>query len=207
MGGTFAAEGIGVVNVVVKGQLVPLLGHFRQVVAGQHLAHGPGRALHGTTKVVGQPQLFALVAVGADHVLHDLHKHACCITAEGGMGAVEHLVIERLQGAQPTPGLGLAFPQVAQQVNDSVGHAGNRRGHQLLDAMGVQIRLHQAGVGLAGVCFQNAINQGQDFLVLPVKKNAVPERARHAASFVRRCGAAWVFILYTYPTPQPASNA
>ena len=100
VGGRFAALGVHVIDMVVEGELVPGFGHLGQMVARQHAAHHARRAQGGAAEVMGQHELTGLVAVGAYHVLHDLHERTGGIAAQGRMGAGQHLVIQGLQGQQ-----------------------------------------------------------------------------------------------------------
>ena len=94
VGGGFAALGVGIVHMVVKSQLVPAFGHFWQMVAGKHAPHHAGGSLHSAPEIVGQLELFKLVAVGAHHAFHDLHERACRVAPQGRMRAVEHFVVQ-----------------------------------------------------------------------------------------------------------------
>ena len=179
--GGFTALGVGVVHVVVKGKLIPVFRHFRQVVARKHAPHHSGRALHRAAEVVRQLELFQLVAVGAHHAFHDLHQGSCRISPQCRMRAVEHLVVQGLERQQAVTGLGAPGLKIAQQVDDRIGHAGNRRGHQFLDAMRVQAGVKQKGVGRGAVRFKKTVDQGKDVPVLLVKINAAQLHA-HAAT-------------------------
>jgi len=56
VGGRLAALGVGIVDMVVEGELVPCLGHFQEMVLGQQAAHHPGLAGHGGPEIMGQLQ-------------------------------------------------------------------------------------------------------------------------------------------------------
>lgn len=97
----FAALGVGVVDVVVHGKLVPLLGHFQQMVCVQELAHEAGVPGRDLPEIVHELELRQLILARPDDLLHDLDEDAARIVPEGRAGAVQHLVAEDAQGHEP----------------------------------------------------------------------------------------------------------
>jgi hypothetical protein len=185
VGGCFAALGIGVIHMVVKSELIPAFGHFRQMIARKHAAHHARRSLHGATKIVRQLELLKLVAVGAHHALHDLHEGARGVATQGRMGAVEHFIIQGLEGKQAVASLCTACLKVPQQVYNGISHARNRRCHQFLDAVRVQAGIKKKCVRLFAIGFQNTVDQSQDVPVLLVKINTLHLRAHGGSPFCR----------------------
>ena len=171
VGGRFASLGVHVIDMVIEGQLVPGLGHLGQMVARQHAAHHTRRAQGGAAEVVG------------------LHERTGGIAAQGRMGAGQHLVVQGLQGQQTVTRT--ADLQIAQQVDDGIGHAGGRRGDQLLDAVGMQLGVEEiVPRGHVGR-LKDAVDQDEYVPVLPVKKNTVSESCHSVFLFslpAARCG-------------------
>ena len=121
----FPALGVDVVHMVVKGDLVRLLRHFRQMIARQHAPHHARRAQRGLAEIMRQLELLQRVALQADHILHDLKKDARRIAAQRRMRAGQHFIEKALQRAEPVTGIGAAHFQVPQQVHCGVSHAGS----------------------------------------------------------------------------------
>ena len=94
VGGRFPPLGVGIVDMVVKGILVPLLWHLEQVVLAQFRPHPPRLAGKDHAEIVGQLQLPQLIALAADQLLHDLHQHPGGILVVETGGGAEHLVAE-----------------------------------------------------------------------------------------------------------------
>ena len=137
VGGVLAALGVGVVDVVVEGQLVPLLGHLQQMVGLEELAHEariPGRDL---AEIVHELELRLPVPARADDFLHNLDEDAARVVTERRAGAVQHFVAEDAQGHEPIRRA--ARFEVAEQVDDRVGHPVFVRGRQFQDAVRVQV--------------------------------------------------------------------
>ena len=68
----FTSLGVGVVNMVVKGNLVPIFRHFKQVVPCQlptNQARFPG---YGHSKIMGQLKSIPKVPLFSDQFFHDL---------------------------------------------------------------------------------------------------------------------------------------
>ena len=101
MCGAFAALGVGIVDVVVEGLLVPGFGHFQQMIAAEQLAYDARCAAHGLMKFVGQRELQMGMRAGAHKILHELDEHARGIFLQGGMHGIEHFVVQTAQGVQP----------------------------------------------------------------------------------------------------------
>ncbi len=130
-----ASLGVGVVDVVVEGQLVPLLGHFQEMVFLQLGPDHAGFARGGHAEVVGQAQLGLFVVPVADQLLHDLQQNAGGVFLQVEGVREQDFISQGAQGAEAFRGL--AALQGPQEARDGVGHAQHsRRGH-LLDAVGV----------------------------------------------------------------------
>jgi hypothetical protein len=78
----FAALGVGVVDVVVHGKLVPLLGHFQQMVCVQELAHEAGVPGRDLPEIVHELELRQLILARPDDLLHDLDEEMLNEVAE-----------------------------------------------------------------------------------------------------------------------------
>ena len=166
MRGVFAALGVGVVDVVVEGELVLRLGHLQQVALGEQPAHHAGLAGRGGAKVVGQLQAAARVAPGAHEVLHDLEQHPGRVFFQARFGRGQHLVAQGAQGGKPA--LHLARVQGAEQARGGVGDAQfARRGH-LLDAVRVQVGGEQAAHARGGMA-QHVVHECEQRPVAPVE--------------------------------------
>ena len=138
MSGRFAALGVGVVDVVVEGELIPGLGHFQEMVLGQQATHHPGLAGHGGPEIMGQFQLAAGIGPGAHELLHDLEQDPGSVFFQPRFGRHHHLVAQAAQGREPIAGQ--ADFEGTEQVDGGIGNAqALRRGH-FLDAVGVEIR-------------------------------------------------------------------
>ena len=92
VGRRLASFGVGIMNMVVKGNLIPLLGHFQQVVMPQLLTHNARFARSRPAKFVRQLQLFAVITVGPHQVLHDLQQHPGRVFGQGALGGVDHFM-------------------------------------------------------------------------------------------------------------------
>ena len=141
MRGTLAALGVGIMDVVVEGLLVPGFGHLQQMIAAQQRADDVGRAAHRLVEIVGQRQLDMDVRRGADQIFHDLDQDA-----------------------------GRVLLQALQQDDDGAGdaHAGVRG--QLDDAARMQafFRLGQAHGHVAGG--HETVDQLDQLVVLQVEQ-------------------------------------
>ena len=168
MRGALAALGVGIMDVVVEGLLVPGFGHLQQMIAAQQRADDVGRAAHRLVEIVGQRQLDMDVRRGADQVFHDLDQDAGRILLQAGKGGVEDLVMQTAQGLQAL--LRTAGLQALQQDDDGAGdaHAGVRG--QLDDAARMQafFRLGQAHGHVAGG--HETVDQLDQLMVLQVEQ-------------------------------------
>ena len=168
MRGIFAALGVGIVHVVVKGVLVPFLWHFQQVILTQQGPHNARRAPHGLMKFVGQRQLAVEVAVRAHKVFHDLHKHAGRIVLQRRMRGVQHFVVQAAQGLQPLAGA--ASGKAFKQNNNGAGKAqAVGRGH-FDNAVGVQARFWLPQGVIVCTRLGKGIYHLNELVVLPVEQ-------------------------------------
>ena len=101
------------------------------------------------------------------------------IAPQERMGAVEHLVVEDFKGKEPVARLRVAHLQIAEEIDDRLGHARHRRGGQLLDAVRMEVGVKKTVIGRAGTRIKNTVDKGKDVPVLLVKVNIAPT-FRHA---------------------------
>ncbi len=136
MGGGFAALGVGIVDMVVKGDLIPLFGHFKKVVSLELVPDQPGLARGRGPEIVGKLQLLEIVAPCPDKLLHDLEQHPCRVLGQGTFCSVEDLVLQPPQGLEPV----LLIPPVQglQEVDDGSRDTKALGFGKLLDAKGVE---------------------------------------------------------------------
>ena len=165
----FAALGVGVVDVVVHGKLVPLLGHFQQIVCVQELAHEAGVPGRDLPEIVHELELRQLILARPDDLLHDLDEDAARIVPEGRAGAVQHLVAEDAQGHEPVRSA--AGFEVAEQVDDRVGHPVLVGRRQFQDAMRMKIGVKDLVLKvLRGAVIDRFVDHTQEFTILLVEK-------------------------------------
>ena len=82
VGGGFASFRVGVVDMVVEGDLVPLFRHLQEMVTPQFLADQARFPRGGHTKIMGQFELPFIIPPHPDQLLHDLEEHPCRIPAQ-----------------------------------------------------------------------------------------------------------------------------
>ena len=171
VGGRLAALGVGVVDMVVKGELVPLLGHLQQVMPGQLRLDQPRSAGVDHAEVVGQLELAQFVAPAADQLLHDLHEHPGGVFLKIGGGGAEHLVAQAAQGDDAV--VRLAGLERAEQADNGVGDAQPAgRGH-LLDAARVHVGRHERTERLRpALPPEHVVDDGEQLVVVAVEKQA-----------------------------------
>ena len=148
VGGGFAALGVGVMDVVIEGDLVPLLGHLQEMVALQLLADQARSARGGHPEVMGQFELPFGIPLDPDELLHGLEEDPGRVVAQRTVGDVHHLVVEGPEGAQAV--VGFADLQGMEEVGHGVGDAEPLGGGHLLDAVGVQVRVEEVLEALSG---------------------------------------------------------
>ncbi len=148
MGGRFAAFGVGVVDMVVEGELVELLGHLQQVVFGQLDPHQARIAGGDHAEIVGQLQLAQFVVAAAQQILHDLQQDPGGIDLVEGGGGEKDLVAQRTQGLDPVTGFALF--QGTEQAGDGIGDAQAPGRRHLLNAVGMHM-FNQQGAQRPGV--------------------------------------------------------
>jgi len=168
MGWVFAALGVGVVHVVVKGVLIPLLRHFKQVVFAQQCPHNARRTAHCLMKFVREGQLAAGVVVRTHEVFHDLHQHARCIVLQRRMRGVQNFIVQAAQSLQSLAGA--ASLQAFQQHDNSAGKAQGVRRCHFNDAVGVQARFGLAQGVILGAGVHKGVHHLDELVVLPVKQ-------------------------------------
>ena len=169
MGGGLAPFGVGVVDMVVEGDLVPLLRHLQEVIAPQFLADGARLSRYGHPEVVRQLQLPGMIPLHPDQLLHDLQEDPCGIVAERAVGDIHHLVVKGAQGAQAV--IGLPDLQGAEQVDHRISDAEPLGGGHLLDAVRVQIGVEQILEFFpGGLPVEDILDQSEEFMVLPVEE-------------------------------------
>ena len=171
VGGRLAALGVGIVDMVVKGELVPLLGHLQQVMPGQLRLDQPRSAGVDHAEVVGQLELAQFVAPAADQLLHDLHEHPGGVFLKIGGGGAEHLVAQAAQGDDAV--VRLAGLERAEQADNGVGDAQPAgRGH-LLDAARVHVGRHERTERLRpALPPEHVVDDGEQLVVVAVEKQA-----------------------------------
>ena len=167
--GAFAALGVGVVDMVVHGELVPLLGHLDEVMLVEEFAHDAGIARSGLAEVVDELELGEFIMPRTDDGLHDLDEDAARIIAEGGLGAVEHFVVQGAQGGQAVFG-GTGLVQAAKKVDDSLRHAILVRGGEVEYAVRMEAGFEYLVLKIGRRPVVNdIIDHFQEFSILPVE--------------------------------------
>ncbi len=193
----FAALGIHVIDMLVEGQLVPLLAHLGQVVAAQKTPDDAGRTLGCRPEIVGKLELPLLVAVGTHDVLHDLHEDARSVAAQARAGGVDDLVIEDAEPQQAVPGLGAAGVQIAQEVDHGIGHPGNGGIDKFLDAMRMQMRISSNAYGFYPP-FQHPVDQTKYVHILAVKKKPSSQQCAVPPTKQKICHTTVTIKRYTF---------
>ena len=164
-----AALGIGIVDMVIQGKLVPFLRHFQQMVCIQELAHEAGVPGRDFPEIMHELKLRQFILPRPDDLLHDLDEDAARIVPEGRTGAVQHFVAEDAQGHEPirsAPGL-----KVAEQVDDRMGHPVLVGRRQFQDAMRMEIGVKDLVFKiLRGAVIDRFVDHTQEFTILLVEK-------------------------------------
>ncbi len=168
--GGFAALGVGVVHMVVEGDLALVFRHFQQVVARQVSADDARLSGTGLAEVAGEHELGGRVPVGADHVLHELHQHAARVGAQAVLGRAQHLGVQAAKGGQAV--LGLARFQRSQQVHHGISDAQTARGRHLLDAVRVHVGGQQLLVAGRVLALHHIAHDAQKVVILAVEIGA-----------------------------------
>ena len=123
-------------HVIVEGQLIPGFRHLQQVVASQHLSDDAGFAAGHPPEIMGQLELFDLVAVGPYQILHDGQEHPCGVLGQAAGRGVQHFVTQRAQGVEAI--FQVSSLQRLEEVDDGVGDAKPPGFGQFFDAMGME---------------------------------------------------------------------
>ena len=71
-----ATHGIGVVDMVVHGFLVPFFRHLQQEEFRKKSAHDAGITGRNLLEIVNQTELLFFIAACADNLLHELNQHS-----------------------------------------------------------------------------------------------------------------------------------
>ena len=175
--GVFSPFRVGVMDMVIHGQLVPFLGHFKEVMTPEKKAHKARIARGRAAEIPHEPELGVLVAAGADDFLHDLDQHAPRVVAERRAGAVQDLVAQRAEGHKAV--LDLARSQIAEQVDDGVRDAEFMRGGEFQDAVRVEIGVENLVLHVGrGAMLNGFIDHVKELVVLPVEKKTVWHRGQ-----------------------------
>jgi len=160
VGGGFSALGVGVVDMVVKGELIPRLRHFQEMIFFQF---GPDQARFtgaGHTKVMGELQLLQLVSLMADQFFHDLHQDPGRVPGEKGRGGAEYLIVEAAQGTDAI--FGFACFQGTQQAGNGISDSQAAWSGHLLDSVGVHVWRHERAQGLgAGIPSEDVVDNAE----------------------------------------------
>ena len=155
-------------HMVVKGDLVPLLRHLQQMKAAQLVAYQAGFARGRGAEIVGQLQLFEVVPVGPDNLLHDLHQDAGRILGQRSLGRIDHLFAQGPQSLDAV--VHTAYLQGAEQVNDRIGNSQAFGLGHLLDSLGVKIGIIEtAGMGIIAASAQHVVDDPDQVMVPAVK--------------------------------------
>ncbi|MEA2060315.1 MAG: hypothetical protein U9P10_07390 [Thermodesulfobacteriota bacterium] len=96
-----AALGVGIVDMVVKGDLVPLFGHLKEVVGLEIMPDKSGLTKGGGPEIMGKLQLLKVVSPCPDKLLHNLEKHPGRILWQGTFCGVKDLVPQSPEGLEP----------------------------------------------------------------------------------------------------------
>ena len=147
--GALAALGVGVVDMVVHGELVPFFRHLDEVMLVEELAHDAGVARGRLAEVVDELELLELIVPRADDGLHDLDEDSSRIVAERGLGAVEHFLMQGTQSRE-TIFRRADFVQAAQKVDDGLRHAEFVRGGEVEYAVGMEAGLEYLLLKIGG---------------------------------------------------------
>ena len=89
----FRPLAVGVVYAVVKGDLIPLLRHFKEMILAQLSPQECDLSLGGPPEIMGQGQLFGTVAFGPYQLLADLDQNpspvvaSCCPWLRSGVSS------------------------------------------------------------------------------------------------------------------------
>ena len=169
MGGGLAPLRVGVVDMVVEGDLVPLLGHLQEVVTPQFLTDETGPPRYGHAEIVRQFEPPGVFPREPDQFLHDLEKHPRGIAAERTVGDGHHLIMEGAQGAQTVSRL--SHFQGMEKVGHRIGDTVSPIGRHLLDAVRVQVGIEQILKALPGFLLaQNLLDHLEQFMVFSVEE-------------------------------------
>ena len=155
--------------MLVQRKLIPFLRHFHEMMPVEKFPDDARIARGGLAKVVYQLELGVFVVPGTDDGLHDLDEHPARIIAERGLGAVQHLVAEDAQGHEPVRSA--AGFEVAEQVDDRVGHPVLVGRRQFQDAMRMKIGVKDLVLKvLRGAVIDRFVDHTQEFTILLVER-------------------------------------
>jgi len=101
MGGGFSARCIGIMNMVVKRDLIPQLGHFQKMVLPEQSPDYPGLAKSRHPKRMRQLKLQSVIVLCPNQFLHDLEKNPGSIFRHGTVCGIENFIFQSLERLQP----------------------------------------------------------------------------------------------------------
>ena len=85
-------------DMVVKGDLIPLFGHFKQMVVVKQMSDSPGFAKCGNSEIVGQLKLMFRFSLCPNQVFHNLQQYPGRIFGHGTANGVHKIVLKACQG-------------------------------------------------------------------------------------------------------------
>jgi len=141
------------------------------MVAAQQGADDPGFPGPRRAEVVSQFELAAAIVPRPHQFLHDLHEHTRRVIAQRAARSAEHFFPGAAQGADTL--MGPADLQGIQEIEHGDGKPQTRRRRQLLDAVGMQMRIQKVFEGFTGFRFAEDIAEhNQQPLVIPVEEQS-----------------------------------
>jgi len=169
MRGALAPLGVGIVDVVIHGELVPFFRHLYEVMLIEELPHDARIARSRLAEIMDELELSELIVSRTDDSLHDLYEHAARVVPECSLGAVKHFVVQCSEGCK-TVFCRTDFVQAAQQVYDGLRHAVLMRCREVEYAVRVKAGFEYLvlKVGRRSVV-NDIIDHFQEFAILSVK--------------------------------------
>jgi len=169
VGWRFAALGVEIVHMIIKGFLVPLFRHFQEKIAVQESTDVARLAGCGGAKIVSQLQLTVFVIPRPHHLLHDNQEHPGHIVGHGAIAAVHHFITEAPQRRDAV----ISFPQFEgfHQAHCRIGHAEAPGSCHFLDSARVHVRIKKiAQVAQRLFPIEHVIDDAQQVVIPAVKK-------------------------------------
>ena len=87
-------------NVVIKNDLIPGLGHLQEVIVLELGPDDSRLARSGSAEIMGQFQLAASIVLRTYKLFHDLKEDTAGIDPQFALGAVEHFIASRSERRQ-----------------------------------------------------------------------------------------------------------